>query len=75
MTVGEAWSKWHGPTIAEEHIVHAIVVVIVVLAGSVLRALHDLDNNTISIVYGTSIGYAAGRSGTRTPRVPTRDDA
>lgn len=76
MTVGEAWRKARDThsTLAQEHIVHAIVVVIVVLSGSILRGIDQLDNNTISIVFGTAIGYAAGRSGTRTPRA-TLDDA
>lgn len=51
------------PAWAEDHIVHALVVVIVVFAASILRGMNRLDNNTVSIVFGTAIGYAAGRSG------------
>ena len=51
------------PAWAEDHIVHAIVVFIVVVAASILRGVNRLDNNTVSIVFGTAIGYAAGRSG------------
>jgi hypothetical protein len=54
----------------QEHVIHAVVVVVVVLAATVLRAMNHLDNGTTSIVYGTAIGYAAGRSGSRS--VPTR---
>lgn len=63
------------PAWAEDHIVHALVVVLVVIAVTVLRGLNRLDNNTASIVFGTAIGYAAGRSGpqrlfrTRPPEV------
>ena len=51
------------PAWAEDHIVHALVVTMVVLAATFLRAFNRLDNNTVSIVFGTAIGYAAGRSG------------
>lgn len=54
----------------QEHVIHALVVVVVVLASSVLRGVDRLDNNTVSIVFGTAIGYAAGRSGARS--TPTR---
>lgn len=60
--------------LGEEHIVHAVVVVIVVIAAAVLRGMGRLDNNTVSIVFGTAIGYAAGRSGggPRATRAPAR---
>jgi membrane protease YdiL (CAAX protease family) len=51
---------------AEEHVVHAAVIVIVVIAASILRGTGHLDNSTVSIVFGTAIGghlgYAAGRT-------------
>lgn len=53
--------------ILQEHIVHAIVVVIVVIAATILRYSGHIDNNTVSIVYGAAVGYAAGRSGTGRP--------
>lgn len=54
----------HRSLLAQEHFVHAAVVVLVVFAATILRAFGHLDNNTVSIVFGTAIGYAAGRSGT-----------
>lgn len=56
----------------EEHVVHAIVVVFVVLAVTVLAALHDVSNDTVGIVFGSAIGYAAGRSGSTSARGPGR---
>lgn len=48
---------------AEDHIVHAMVVVIVIVAATVYAAIgHDRSGN-VWIVYGSAIGYAAGRSG------------
>lgn len=65
MSPGEVLNRVRhaSPAWAEDHIVHAIVVILVVLATTVLRGLNRLDNNTASIVFGTAIGYAAGRSG------------
>jgi hypothetical protein len=45
--------------------VHALVAVIVVITAAALRAAGELDNQTVSIVFGTALGFAAGRSGTR----------
>jgi hypothetical protein len=64
-TVRNGWSRRQ--LLAQEHIVHAIVVTFVVLCSTILRATGHLDNNTASIVFGTAIGYAAGRSGNRAP--------
>lgn len=47
---------------------HAIVVLTVVIASTVLRGLHDLDSTTLSTVYGAALGYASGLTmGRRTP--------
>lgn len=54
----------------QEHVIHALVVVVVVLSSAILRGINQLDNQTVSIVFGTAIGYAAGRSGARA--APTR---
>lgn len=44
---------------------HIIVAIVVVLSVTVLRGLHDLDNATVSTVYGAVVGavfgVAAGR--------------
>ena len=73
--VRNGWSQRQ--LLGQEHIIHALVVAMVVLTTTILRAINHLDNNTTSIVYGTAIGYAAGRSGTRSQPENTRrgDDA
>lgn len=58
-----------GGFLADEHVVHAAVVVVVVTCVTILAALHDTSNDTVGIVFGSAIGYAAGRSGiTRSQR-------
>ena len=59
----------------EEHIVHALVVIMIVASASILRFADRLDNNTVSIVFGTGIGYAAGRSGTIRASQGRRNDS
>lgn len=41
---------------------HTLVVVLVVVAATVLRAYGDLDTPTISTVYGAALGFASGLS-------------
>ena len=67
MSPGDVLRQIRGaaPAWAEDHVVHALVVVLVVLAAAILRGMDRLDNNTVSIVFGTAIGYAAGRSGSQ----------
>lgn len=60
--------------LGQEHFIHAVVVMVVVVASTLLRATGHLDNNTVSIVFGTAIGYAAGRSGTRSMPDTRRSD-
>lgn len=52
--------------LAQEHIVHALVVLVVVGCATLLGSQHVLDTQTVGGTYFTAIGYAAGRSGTRT---------
>ena len=60
--------------LGEEHVVHAIVVIVVVLCVTFLGARAEIDHNTTGFVYATAIGYAAGRSGTRSPSRSGDDD-
>ena len=56
------------PSWAEDHIVHAMVVVIVIIASTVYASMVPADHSgNVWIVYGSAIGYAAGRSGARPP--------
>lgn len=56
------------PAWAEDHIIHALVVVIVICAATTYAALVPADHSgNVWIVYGSAIGYAAGRSGARAP--------
>lgn len=52
-------------TLAEDHIVHALVVVIVIVAATLYATLTRDHSANVWIVYGSAIGYAAGRSGAR----------
>lgn len=38
---------------------HLIVVLVVVISASVLRARSEIDTATISTVYGAALGYAS----------------
>jgi len=51
------------PSWAEDHIVHAVVVVIVIVAATVYASAANDHSANVWIVYGSAIGYAAGRSG------------
>lgn len=46
-------------------LVHALLALAVVISATVLRALDAIDTQTVSYVYASAIGFAAGRSGTR----------
>lgn len=48
---------------------HTLVVVLVVVAATVLRAYGDLDTPTISTVFGAALGFASGLSAR--PRAPS----
>lgn len=39
---------------------HAVVVLVVVLCATALRAAGELDVATLSTVYGAALGYATG---------------
>jgi hypothetical protein len=58
---------------AQEHFVHAFVVVFVCTCATILGGLHELSSESVSNVFMASIGYAAGRSGT-TRSLTTRSD-
>lgn len=42
---------------------HAGVILLVVIAATILRAIGELDTNTVGNVFTAAIGYAAGRAG------------
>ena len=44
-------------------LVHAGVILLVVIAATILRITHNLDNGTVGNVYTAAVGYAAGRAG------------
>lgn len=56
--------------LAQEHLVHAGVVVIVLIMATIYAIETGDHSGNVWIVYGSAIGYAAGRSGTsgRQPR-------
>lgn len=78
MTVGEFAHKVNNSRrslFSQEHIVHAFVVVTVLITATVY-ALGTRDrSNNIWIVYGSAIGYAAGRSGSVQVSRRASDDA
>jgi len=48
-------------------LIHAGVAVIVVLCATVLALVSIINASQALLVYGTALGYAAGRSGTVSP--------
>lgn len=60
--------------LSQEHFVHAIVVVVVVVCVTFLGSRDQIDHNTVGFVYATAIGYAAGRSGTRSSQSTRKED-
>lgn len=48
------------PKQAPGNFTHAVVVLTIVIAASILDALGKLDSTTLSTVYGAAIGYASG---------------
>ncbi|HET7047866.1 MAG TPA: hypothetical protein VFI54_06300 [Solirubrobacteraceae bacterium] len=66
-------SAWRSRSLlAQEHIVHAIVVIIVLITATVYADTTQDRSGNVWIVYGSAIGYAAGRSGSRSST--RRDD-
>lgn len=39
---------------------HAVVVLTIIIAATILTAIHRLDSTTLSTVYGAGMGYATG---------------
>lgn len=59
-------SVWRGrPAWLEDHVVHALVVVLVISVATVYATVTEDHSGNVWIVYGSAIGYAAGRSGAR----------
>lgn len=56
------------PSVDPASFSHTLVVVLVVVAATTLRAFNDLDTPTISTVYGAALGFASGLSAR--PRPP-----
>lgn len=60
-----------------DSLVHAIVVLLVVIAATVYAAINPANqeaSSSVWFVYSAAIGYAAGRSGARTvPRLPAEE--
>lgn len=50
--------------LAQDSLVHAAVVVIVVIAASLLALAGKIGGPELATVLATALGYAAGRSGT-----------
>lgn len=64
MSPGEAMRSIRNSIWAEDHIIHALVVVVVIVAATIYAGMVPADHSgNVWIVYGSAIGYAAGRSG------------
>lgn len=48
---------------ASNDIIHAIVVLVIVIAATVFSAITNDHSGNVWIVYGSGVAYAAGRSG------------
>jgi hypothetical protein len=46
-------------------IAHLVVVMTILIAASILRALHELDTPTVGTVFGAAMGYATGLTAQR----------
>jgi hypothetical protein len=46
-------------------LLHTLVIVLVVVAASILRARNELDTATVATVYGAALGFAPRLSGSR----------
>lgn len=41
-------------------LIHATVALVIILAASILAALHDLDGQTVAAIFGAAVGMLGG---------------